>query len=266
VVGGETVSKYGRRHRAIRHALLLDAVGKPCVRCGRPIERGQAVDLDHHDDGRSYLGLAHATCNRRAGAERGNAIKRSRRSPIMKLSNVALGVEISNDRMHSAIAAAAAVDGRVAVALVEYLDGSDTAGAVAELAGRAVDLLGVVIDPRSPAATLIGPLESLGVVVTSVNTNQVAVAHGRFVDELRAGRLKIDGHPALDLAAQHALTRPLAGAEALERRKPVVDTSPLVAAELAVWKVLYGADDVYRGTFTDLDEVMLDDVIGEIRT
>ena len=62
-------------------------------------------------------------------------------------------------------------------------------------------------------------------------------AHIRL-DELRAGRLKVAEHPQLDAAAQHALTRPLAGAEALERRKPVVDTSPLFAAELAVWRAL----------------------------
>lgn len=156
----------------------------------------------------------------------------------MKLERVALGVEISVDRMHTSVAAAARTGNAVTVALVEYLDGSDTAAKVAEIAGRAADLLGVVIDPRSPAATLIGPLESLGVAVTQVNAHQVAVAHGRFVDELRAGRLKIADHPQLDAAAQHALTRPLSGAEALERRKPAVDTSPLVAAELAVWKAL----------------------------
>lgn len=249
------MSRYGRRHRAIRRALLAGAIGKPCVRCGQPIDAGQGVDLDHADDGRNYRGLAHATCNRRAGQERGEALKRARRHPIMKLENVAIGVEISVDRMHTSIAAAAQTDAAVTVALVDYLDGSDTAAKVAEIAGRAVGLIGVVIDPRSPAATLIGPLESLGVVVTQVNTHQVTVAHGRFVDELRAGRLKIADHPQLDAAAQHALTRPLAGAEALERRKPLVDTSPLAAAELALWMVLYqsGPSSVYteeRGLFT----------------
>lgn len=159
----------------------------------------------------------------------------------MKLERVALGIEISVDRMHTSIAAAAQTDDAVTVALVDYLDGSDTAANVAEIVGRAVDPLGVVIDPRSPAATLIGPLTALGVAVTEVNTHQVAVAHGRFVDELRAGHLKIADHPQLDAAAQHALTRPLAGAEALERRKPAVDTSPLVAAELAVWLALVPA-------------------------
>lgn len=67
----------------------------------------------------------------------------------------------------------------------------------------------------------------------------MAVAHGRFIDELRAGRLKVADHPQLDAAAQHALTRPLAGGDALDRRKPIVDTSPLVAAELAVWRIVY---------------------------
>lgn len=156
----------------------------------------------------------------------------------MKLQSVALGVEVSSDRLHTSVAAAAHDGDRVAVVLLEYLDGTDTAGTVADIAGKAVDLLGVVVDPRSPAATLVEPLQVLGVDVVTPNTHEVAVAHGRFVDELRAGRLKIADHPQLDAAAQHALTRPLAGGEALDRRKPVVDSSPLVAAELAVWRLL----------------------------
>lgn len=230
--------RYGRQHRRIRAALLATAIGKPCVRCGKPIEAGDAVDLDHLDDGRGYRGLACASCNRRAGAERGVALRRARRTRIMKMEQCAIGVEVSGDRMHTSIAAAARDGGRVAVALVEYLDGTDTAAQVAEIAGRAVDLLEVVIDPRSPAATLVDPLEALGVSVRTVNTHQVAVAHGRFIDELRAGRLKVEDHPQLDAAAQFALTRPLAGGDALDRRKPVVDSSPLIAAELAVWRVL----------------------------
>ena len=156
----------------------------------------------------------------------------------MKLVHVALGIEVSSDRLHTAIAAAARDADRVTVALVEYLNGTDTAATVAEIAGSAVGLLGVVIDPRSPAATLIEPLHALGVALTTPTTHEVAVAHGRFVDELRAGRLRIAEHPNLDAAAQHALARPLAGGEALDRRKPAVDQSPLVAAELALWKVL----------------------------
>jgi hypothetical protein len=178
----------------------------------------------------------------------------------MKLERVALGVEVSHDRMHTAIVAAAKDGTGVAVELLDYLDGPDTAAHVAELVGRVINRIGVVIDPRSPAATLIGPLKALRVDVTEPNTHQVAVAHGRFVDELRAGRLSIAEHPVLDLAAQHALARPLAGAEALERRKSLVDASPLVAAELAVWAVLDGPQPHDGPHFIDLDDIDLSDV------
>lgn len=45
-------------------------------------------------------------------------------------------------------------------------------------------------------------------------------------------------HEALSTAVQHAIARPLAGAEALERRRTTVDASPMTAAELAVWALL----------------------------
>jgi hypothetical protein len=149
-----------------------------------------------------------------------------------------IGVEIAVDRTHTSVAAAGPLAARTAVEIVAHLGGSDTAATVAELCASYPKTLAVVIDPRSPAATLIEPLRALRIIVTEVSPRDVAIAHGRFLDELNAGRLKITPHPALDAAAQHALARPLAGGEALERRKPVVDTSPLSAAELAVWAVL----------------------------
>ena len=42
------------------------------------------------------------------------------------------------------------------------------------------------------------------------------------------------------------MSRQLAGSEALERRKPTVDTSPVLAAELAVWAVLHVSRNVPR--------------------
>ena len=117
---------------------------------------------------------------------------------------------MSSDRLQTSIAAEARDADRITVALVEYLNGTDNAATVAEIAGRAVGLLGVVIDPRSPPATLIEPLHAIGVALTTPTTHEVAVSHGRFVDELRAGRLRIAEHPNLDAAAQHALARPLA--------------------------------------------------------
>lgn len=66
---------YGYEHRRIRKALLPYAVGSACTRCGKLIERGQAVDLDHSDDRSHYLGFAHSVCNRRAGANKGRPAK-----------------------------------------------------------------------------------------------------------------------------------------------------------------------------------------------
>jgi hypothetical protein len=86
---------------------------------------------------------------------------------------------------------------------------------------------------------LVEPLEALRVDITLADTHTMAASHGDFSDLLKAGKLAIEPHPALTAAARHAMTRPLSGAEALERRKPAVDTSPIVAAELATWAVLH---------------------------
>jgi hypothetical protein len=107
-------------------------------------------------------------------------------------------------------------------------------------------VLAVMLDPRSPAATLLEPLRLLRVDVTEASTHVVSAAHGCFLDELRAGRLAIEKHPQLDTAAKYAMSRQLAGGEALERRKPAVDTSPVLAAELAVWAVLHVVRSVPR--------------------
>lgn len=63
--------RYGRDHKARRAAELKDYVGKPCSRCGKPLEEGDDVHLDHVDGGgpNQYLGLSHAKCNL-AGASR----------------------------------------------------------------------------------------------------------------------------------------------------------------------------------------------------
>ena len=61
---------YGAAHVALRRALLPRAYGTACVRCGDPMLRGQALDLDHNDERTGYNGFAHAECNRRAAGEK----------------------------------------------------------------------------------------------------------------------------------------------------------------------------------------------------
>ena len=71
--GGE---RYGSAHRQLRESTVAQAVGKPCARCREPIRAGDAVDLDHADDGSgTYLGYSHRRCNSSAGASRGNRLR-----------------------------------------------------------------------------------------------------------------------------------------------------------------------------------------------
>jgi hypothetical protein len=204
------------------------------VRCGKPIYRGEPVDLDHHDDRPGWAGMAHARCNRAAGARRGNALRKVR----IRMHDQVLAVAISLDRQHTAILAAGRLDDdTTAVEVAGYLDGTDTAPAVRDLAAER-NVTRCVVDPRSPAATIIAALKTLGLDVIEPNAHDLAVAHGRFIDELRAGRLRYVPHPALTAAVQHADTRPLAGAEALARRHVEADAAPLEAAELAAWGLL----------------------------
>jgi hypothetical protein len=77
--------KYRWRHQKIREALLPQAWGQVCHLCGRPMLRGQLLDLDHDVTGQGYRGMAHRSCNRRDGAIRGNWMQkrlRARRSVI----------------------------------------------------------------------------------------------------------------------------------------------------------------------------------------
>jgi hypothetical protein len=164
-------------------------------------------------------------------------------------TEAAYGIEISTDRTHtSVVEAGRGADGRIVVELAAYVPGTDHSSTICNMvAGQGRHkVLAVMLDPRSPAATLLEPLRLLRVDVTEASTHVVSAAHGCFLDELRAGRLAIEKHQQLDAAAKYAMSRQLAGGEALERRKPAVDTSPVLAAELAVWAVLHVVRHVPR--------------------
>jgi hypothetical protein len=148
---------------------------------------------------------------------------------------IALAVEISEDRKHAAIVAAGREkDGtRVVVDLVWYDHPRDSVIRLAALNVKH-DPVAVVVDPRSQAGTLLHPLAEAGVFVTQPQTADVVIAHGELLDLISDGRLAHLGQPPLTSAVQAAQQRPLAGAQAWERRV-VVDQSPLVAATLAAW-------------------------------
>jgi hypothetical protein len=238
--------RYGGQHQAVRRAMLPYAVGSPCARCGRVIGSGQLVDLDHADDGVTYLGWSHPHCNRAAGARLGNARRRqlraARQERILRMLNkCALGIEISEARDHVSIAAAGFIDGDfVMVELAAYVDGTDPTEAVLWLRDERT-VSAVVLDPRSPAATAVRPLRHAGVPLTELSTHDVAVAHGEFLDSLAAGRLRHAGQAELTTAIRYGQQRRLGGATAWERRGAPVDVSPAVAAELALWALVHAS-------------------------
>ena len=148
---------------------------------------------------------------------------------------VAFGCAISEDRKHCAIVACGREkDGsRVVVDLVWY---DHPRGAVARLTGLSErhEPVAVVVNPKSQSGTLVKPLGEAGILVTLMTAQDVAVAHGEFLDLVNDGRLAHLDQPPLTAAVRAGQQRLLAGAQAWDRRNVQVDQSPLEAATLAV--------------------------------
>lgn len=229
--------RYAGPHQTVRKHTKQAAYGSPCCRCGRPMLEGQELDLDHTDDGAGYRGWAHATCNRSAGGRLGatRRVANQRRRRVLP-TTIAIGLQISEARDKTAIAAAGRLDGGlVGVALLAYLDGP-TAGVAEVLAlRRGHTVVAVALDPRSQAATLIEPLTLAGITVTQLTATDLVVGNGEFIDRVAARTLRVAPHPALDAAARFVSQRPLGGASVWERRGNPIDVAPIDAATAAVW-------------------------------
>jgi hypothetical protein len=230
---------YSGPHQAIRRALLPDAYGRPCPRCGRPMLPGQPLDLDHTDDRAGYLGMSHSTCNRQAGARKGNARRRARTERTLAMvTEVTLALEISEARTSTAVVAAGRLQGAlILVELAAYLTSTDPVAAVLELRQERT-VLAVVVDPHAPGATAIRPLEEAGVEVTKPSSSDLVIAHGLLLDHLAAGKVRHRGQEKLTAAMRHLEQRRLGGATGPQRRGAPVDVSPAIAGELAVWGLL----------------------------
>lgn len=232
---------YTSEQKTVRKALLaVYSPADPCWRCGRPLGPDPArIDLGHRDDRSGYAGLEHRKCNRRAGGQLSGQRRRVKnRRTIMTallLGEVALGIEISEDRQHCSIVTAGHLEhDLILVELVGYLFGADPLGAVLTLRAER-KIRATVVDPHSHAATAIRPLEAAGVKVTRPTSADVVVAHGGFLDALRAGRVRHHGQAELTTAMRLLEQRRLGGATAPDRRGAPADVAPAVAAELACW-------------------------------
>jgi hypothetical protein len=147
------------------------------------------------------------------------------------------GVEISEDRSRCAASKAwRESPGRLAVKVV-WLGSPLLAPDVMDALYMADDPVAVALDPRSQSSTLCAPLAERGVMVRRLGAEDVAVAHGEFMDLVASGGLRHFDQAELTAAVRGAQQRPLSGARALDRRVGA-DQSPLTSSEFAVWVLL----------------------------
>ena len=75
--GATTRGGWGNHHQRRRAAIapLVNAGTATCARCHEPIHAGEEWHLDHNDARDGYLGVSHATCNLRDGANKANGTR-----------------------------------------------------------------------------------------------------------------------------------------------------------------------------------------------
>jgi hypothetical protein len=152
---------------------------------------------------------------------------------------VAFGVAISEDRKVASVVAAgrSAASGKVLVDLSPFY--GHPRGVVAALAAlyEKHDPVAVVVNAKAQSGTLVEPLKTAGIIAVLPSAEDVAVAHGQFLDLVNDGGLEHLDQPPLTNAVRAGQQRPLAGAQAWDP-KVAVDQGPLVAATLACWAFL----------------------------
>ncbi|WP_329292859.1 terminase [Streptomyces pseudovenezuelae] len=160
---------------------------------------------------------------------------------------VAFAIDMTPERSYAAIAVAGRWKGGTHVEVVDHRPGT---GWIKDRAKELHERWGPrcwVVDPGSPAGSLIPELEDeedgLGVQIVQPKTRDVAAACGQFYDAVTEQALSHRNDAPLLTALAGAQTRPLGDTWAWARRNVGVDISPLVAATLAKWGLSAGLDD-----------------------
>ncbi|MGH8867085.1 MAG: terminase [Actinomycetes bacterium] len=164
----------------------------------------------------------------------------------------AFGVDVTPDYKWATIAAATRWEDRKGhVEVVDRRPGTRwVVERLAELDAR-WHPCATLLDPRSPAGTLLPDLAEAGVKVEAVNGTELAQACGAFFDAAMSDELRHLDQPELNAALEVAATRPLGDAWAWTRRGSEGDISPLVAVTLA----LYGYAVWGPQTYDALDNI-----------
>ena len=158
------------------------------------------------------------------------------RDPRSQLSGLpCFSVDVTPSRDAAAIGVAGwRRDGRRHLEVVDHRPNTDWV--IERLAGlqRRWQPWPLVVDPGSPAGSLLVDMAAAGVVTETVTARQYAAACGLFFDAVVDGAVRHLEQPVLGLAVAAARKRPLGDAWAWAR-KTGGDISPLVAVTLAHW-------------------------------
>jgi hypothetical protein len=144
-------------------------------------------------------------------------------------------LEVSEDRKWACVAAAASGYGGLYVDIGAYRQGTGwVVDFLADLTAR--KRAKVVVQPSSPAGSLISELEARRVTVERVSVEDYRAACGQFFDSVTdSGDLRHPGNQALDISVREATMKPSGDAWVWDRRNPNTDISPLAAVTLAAW-------------------------------
>jgi hypothetical protein len=122
---------------------------------------------------------------------------------------------------------------RAHVELVENIEGTD-AGELLTGYTRLPQVRRVVIDPRSPASTLLDPLRRRASrKLVEPQANDITTATGELIDRFRAKTINAAPQPALEVAVHDAMTKDLAAGAVFDRRLP--HGAEILAVTLALW-------------------------------
>lgn len=151
-------------------------------------------------------------------------------------SRLALAIDVSPDRSTASVAVAGQrADGRWHVELDEQRHGVGWLVAYVKNRCERNDIRAVVVDAMSPAASLLDPLKTAKVKVTTTGPRDMAQACGSFYDGTQEDWLRHIDQPQLNAALGAARKRPLGDAWAWNRKNQSADITALVACTLALW-------------------------------
>ncbi|WP_406000696.1 terminase [Streptomyces sp. NBC_00829] len=149
---------------------------------------------------------------------------------------VAFAIDMTPERSHAAIGTAGSWRGGTHAEVVDHRPGTGWLIERAKALHAKHKPRCWVIDPASPAASIIKDLEErLGIEVVQPKARDTATACGQFYDAVTDQSLSHIDQAPMATALAGAQKRPLGDAWAWARRSVGVDISPLMAVTLAKW-------------------------------